>query len=109
MAGRPAAATVTNFQPPAMYREAFQGVIMFRMVRYVFGAFALLWFLWLSSCMMIGGGTVVAVKTLGNSQWAKDARERADERELREHNERANREASVHTRDDYRADYYDNY
>lgn len=80
-----------------------------KMIRTVFAGCALVWLLMVSSCALLGTGTMVMVNGLANSQAAHKLSKKAREWENEAHNDRANREASVHTRDDYVEDYRENY
>lgn len=77
--------------------------------KYLFGGCFFVWVLGMASCSMLGFGASIAVDQFAKSDTAKRIVKKSKERELKEHNERANREASYHRRDDYEADYYDNY
>ncbi|WP_068074190.1 hypothetical protein [Novosphingobium lentum] len=75
----------------------------------MFAAIALVWLLSIGSCVLLGAGAGYAVDAASKSELAHRVGKRADEYELKQHNEIANREASVHTRDDYVRDYDQNY
>ncbi|MCH7629635.1 MULTISPECIES: hypothetical protein [Novosphingobium] len=77
--------------------------------KYLFGGCFFVWVLGMASCSMLGLGASIAVDQFAKSDTAKRIVKKSKELELKEHNERANREASYHRRDDYEADYYDNY
>jgi hypothetical protein len=78
-----------------------------QLIKYVFVGFALIWLLMISSCFMVGAGTAVAINSVANSDIARRTSKRYDRYELARHNEIANREASVHERDDYTREYRD--
>ena len=78
-----------------------------QVIKTIFAGCLLVWVLTVASCAMIGYGTTVMVDSLANSDAAKKIARKAREKELERHNDRANREASYHTRDDYIEEYYD--
>ncbi|MCW1381379.1 hypothetical protein OLX02_00950 [Novosphingobium sp. KCTC 2891] len=77
--------------------------------KYIFGGCFFVWILAMASCGMMGAGSIMMIDGLSRSETAQKIARKHREYELNEHNERANREASVHERDDYQADYYENY
>lgn len=78
-----------------------------QVIKTIFAGCLMVWLLTVASCAMLGYGTTVMVDSLANSDAAKKLARKARERELQEHNDRANREPSYHTRDDYYEEYMD--
>lgn len=82
---------------------------MNNVAKYLFGGCLLVWVLGMASCSLLGVGASLAIDQFAQSDTAKRIAKKSKEMELKAHNDRANREASYHRRDDYEADYYENY
>jgi len=78
-----------------------------QVIKIMFAGCLMVWLFTVASCAMLGYGTTVMVNSLANSEAAKKIARKARERELQEHNDRDNRAASYHTRDDYYEEYMD--
>jgi Flp pilus assembly protein TadB len=76
-------------------------------VKTIFTGCLMVWLLTVASCALLGYGSTVMVESLANSDAAKKLARKVRERELERHNDRANREPSYHTRDDYYEEYMD--
>ncbi len=76
-----------------------------QVIKAIFAGCLLIWVLSVASCAMLGYGTTVMVDSLADSKTAKKLSKKAKDWELEMHNDRANREASYHTRDDYIEEY----
>ena len=78
---------------------------MATMIRYFLTGFAVLWALWLGALVSGDGNAAHSVRAYLKTDWGKDARQRAKDRELREHNRRANLAAGAPLPEDYRPDW----
>ncbi len=76
-----------------------------QIIKTIFAGCFLIWMLGVASCAMLGYGTTVMVESMADSKTAKKISKKASDWELKMHNDRANREASYHTRDDYIEEY----
>ncbi|MDE2560933.1 MAG: hypothetical protein KGL48_01685 [Sphingomonadales bacterium] len=72
-------------------------------VRGVLTAFAVLWLLWLAHALTTDSPLSHAVHDYAQTHWIKQARQRAEDRAIRERNRRADIEAGEAQPDDYRA------
>ncbi len=78
-----------------------------QVIKTIFAGCLMVWVLSVASCAMLGYGTTVLVDSLANSEAAKKIAKKVREEQLQRHNDRANREPSYHTRDDYIEEYQD--
>lgn len=72
-------------------------------LRGVLTAIAVLWLLWFARALTNDGRLSRAVHDYAQSHWIKQARQRAEDRAIREQNYKANVEAAAPEPEDYRA------
>lgn len=72
-------------------------------VRGVLTAVAVLWLLWFAHALTSDGPLSNSVRAYARAHWLKQAEQRAADRELRDHNRKANAAANDPLPDDYSA------